>query len=239
MKTGTRGQGPGAGGSGPGRFARRALLATALLTGCAGTPPPPDWKLNAHSGLETYAKLHLEGSGKLAETNFARARAEIARTGRLDLAARAELYRCAVRAAALDYAPCAGFEALRPHAATDDLAYASFLAGDSNGLDAKALPKAYADLLAAKDEAARLAALEGIADPLSRLIGASVAFRMGQSGPAMLALATRAASDQGWRRPLLAWLEVQRQRAAQAGDAQALDTLTQRIRLVEQSMPKP
>lgn len=238
MKSGTRGQGPGARGSCPGRFARLALL-TGLLAGCAGTPPPPDWKLNAHTSLETYAKLHLEGSTKLAETNFARAQAEIARTGRLDLAARAELYRCAVRLAALDYAPCAGFEALRPHAAADDLAYARFLNGDWSGLDAKTLPKAYADLLTAKDEAARLGALEGIQDPLSRLIGAGVLFRTGQTSPAALAVAVHAASDQGWRRPLLAWLEVQRQRAEAAGDIQAVDTLRQRIRLVEQSLPKP
>lgn len=216
-----------------------ALLGTVLLTGCAGTPPPPDWKLNAHSGLETYAKLHLEGSGKLAEVNFDRARSEIARTGRLDLAARAELYRCAVRLAALDFAPCAAFEALRPHTAAADAAYARFLAGDWSGLDAKTLPKAYAELLSAKDEAARAAALEGIKDPLSRLIGAGTLLRMSQASPAVTALATRTASEQGWRRSLLAWLEVQRQRARASGDTQSLDLIEQRIRLVEQSLPKP
>jgi hypothetical protein len=40
------------------------------------------------------------------------------------------------------------------------------------------------------------------------------------------------ASAQGWRRPLLAWLGLQHQRALQAGDAEAAAGLQRRIDLV-------
>jgi len=39
------------------------------------------------------------------------------------------------------------------------------------------------------------------------------------------------ASDQGWRRPLLAWLGVQAQRAEAAGDAQEEQRIRRRIAL--------
>lgn len=213
-----------------------SVLITVLLAGCAGGPPPPDWKLDAHGGLENHAQRFLEGDSRLADMHFARARSEIARTGRLDLAARAELYRCGVRAAALDFSPCTAFDTLRPHATPEDLAYAAFLEGRWQDMNRKLLPAAYAGIPGAGEEAARLAALGAIQDPLSRLIAAGVLFRRGELPPAGLAEAARTSSDQGWRRPLLAWLRVLRGRAEAAGDSQALATLEQRIRLVESSL---
>jgi hypothetical protein len=41
------------------------------------------------------------------------------------------------------------------------------------------------------------------------------------------------ASSQGWRRPLLAWLGVQAQRAEQAGDAEEAARLRRRIAITE------
>lgn len=231
----------GIGNRGLGIGARRRLavpvLCAMLLAGCAGGPPPPDWKLNAHGGLEGYARDYLNGDSRLAELQFARAKAEIARTGRLDLDARAELYRCGVRAAALDFSPCTAFEALRPHATPGDGVYADFLEGRQwTELDAKALPAAYAGVAGAKDEAARHAAVQEIQDQVSRLIAAGVLFRRGELGPAGLAEAARTASDRGWRRPLLAWLKVLHSRAERAGDGQAAAIFAQRIRLVENSL---
>jgi hypothetical protein len=54
--------------------------------------------------------------------------------------------------------------------------------------------------------------------------------------PADIALAADTASNQGWRRPLLAWLGVQLKRAQIAGDASAA-VLQQRIDLVMQAKP--
>ena len=90
-----------------------AGAALGLLAGCAGGPAPPDWEIEAHGALDAYARHALEGRARLAERDFARARAALARTGRADLLARAELTRCALQVASLVFEPCAGFEALR------------------------------------------------------------------------------------------------------------------------------
>lgn len=221
-----------------GQALRRAAAACllALLTGCASGPPPADWQINAHSLLESYGKHYLDGETLLAERHFERARAEIARTGRLDLVARAELTRCAVRLAALETGPCTAFERLAAHAGEEDQAYARFLTGDWQGLDASRLPTHYRGLLAAREEPARLRALEEIKAPLPRSIAAGALFRAGGAAPEVIALATRTASDQGWRRPLLAWLEVQAKRAEAAGDQAGLELIRRRIELVQSSL---
>jgi hypothetical protein len=53
----------------------------------------------------------------------------------------------------------------------------------------------------------------------------------------VMAAAVETASAQGWRRPLLAWLTLQVQRAEASGDVEAAATLRRRITLVEQSGP--
>lgn len=212
---------------------RLALIALLALAGCAGSPPPPDWKLNTRSGLDAFEKHYLDGNGKLAELNFAKARAETARTGRPDLVARLELARCAIRAAALEFGPCAGYEALQDEAGAAEKAYAAFLAGAWQGLDTQALPKQYAALLSAGSDAK----LAGIEDPVSRLIAAGVLFRAGRIGPAGLATAVETASGQGWRRPLLAWLGVELKRAEAAADTVAAGKIRKRLELVVSGLP--
>ncbi len=216
------------------------LLAALLLTACGGAPPPPDWKLNAVSLIEHFQQSWLEGNGKSADLALEKARSEIAKTGRLDLLARLEVAACGTRSAGLDFGPCDGFARLAPDATTNDRAYARFLTGDWTGLDGKLLPAQYADLAGAKDDASANHALAGIKDPLPRLIGAALLFKTGRADPATLRLAMDTASAQGWRRPLLAWLEVELRRARGAGDNQAADQLQRRIDLIlEKSPPRP
>ena len=98
------------------------LAAAALFAGCAGGPPPSDWQLNARGALAQYQRSYFAGDTQLADREFAQARAEIARTGRVDLLARAELVRCAIRTASLEFDDCPGFEALRADAGTQEIA---------------------------------------------------------------------------------------------------------------------
>lgn len=210
---------------------RLALLALLALAACAGSPPPPDWKMNAQSGLEGFAKHYLDGNARLAEMNFAKARAEAARTGRPDLIARVELARCGVRAAALEFDDCPGYQVLSDSAAPAEQAYAQFLAGTWQGLDGKVLPAQYAGVVKTGDAAG----LATIKDPASRLIAAGVLFRAGRLAPEGIAAAIDTASEQGWRRPLLAWLGVELKRAEAAGDQAAMARIRQRIDLVAAS----
>lgn len=215
---------------------RLPLFALLTLAACAGSPPPPDWKMNAQSALENFEKHYLDGNAKLAERDFARARAEAARTGRADLIARVELARCGVRAAALEFDDCPGYLALKDGAAAAERNYADFLAGNWQGLDAKLLPPQYGAAMKAGGEAN----LAGIADPTSRLIAAGVLFKTGRITPAGIAVAVDTASEWGWRRPLLAWLGVELKRAGAAGDQAAMARIQRRIDLVSASVwPSP
>jgi hypothetical protein len=176
------------------------------LVACAGGPQPLDWQLNAAQAMQAYDRLYLAGQTQAAEREFQEARMQLSRTGRADLIARAELRRCAVRAASLEFDACSGFEALRDAAGPEQVAYADYLLG-------KASHKA-------GDE------------PLSRLVAAAVELRKGSISPATISTAVETASAQGWRRPLLAWLGVQLKRAEAAGDGEAAARIRRRIDLV-------
>lgn len=208
------------------------LGVAALLAACAGAPAPPDWQANAQQALRNFSVAYYAGDTRLAAQEFARARAEIASTGRPDLLARAELARCAARVASLEFDACAGFEALAADAGAEERAYAAFLAGRWQGLDASLLPAQHRALIAG---AADAGALAGIADPMSRLVAAGVLFRLGRLAPAGITAAAETASAKGWRRPLLAWLGVQAARADAAGDADAAARIRRRIELVTSS----
>ncbi|MCW5659130.1 MAG: hypothetical protein KIT60_15620 [Burkholderiaceae bacterium] len=206
-------------------------LATVLsIAACSSTPPQPDWKINAQSALERGSGAWLEGRTSIAEREFAVARQAIAGTGRLDLLARAELTRCAAQVASLQFEPCAAFEALRADAAPAERAYAAYLAGRAGAAEAALLPEHHRAVAAAANPES---ALQGIKDPLARQIAAGVLLQANRANPAVIATAIDNASAQGWRRPLLAWLKLQAQRAQAAGDAAALDALRRRIALVE------
>ncbi|KAB8061805.1 hypothetical protein GCN75_23455, partial [Janthinobacterium violaceinigrum] len=60
--------------------------------------------------------------------------------------------------------------------------------------------------------------------------------RASRATPELLDTAVATASDQGWRRPLLAWLGVQRLRAEQAGDTQTAQRIARRMAVVEQPL---
>lgn len=208
-------------------------VAAWLLAACASAPPPPDWQLNAHGALQRAVQAHLQGNDRVATLEYDRARSEIAATGRPELMARAELLRCAAQATALQFEPCPGFERLRADAAPAERAYADHLLGRLDAARVPLLPPAQ-QRLTQGDAAARLAALQATADPLSRLLGAAVALRDGQASAAVLELAVDTASAQGWRRPLLAWLRLSQRTAESAGRADEAARLGRRIDLVMQ-----
>lgn len=184
------------------------FLPVAFLVACGSGPVPPDWESNAYGALNAFQQLYLRGDSRGAEAEFKRARAELSSTGNAALVARAELVRCAMRTASLEFDNCPEFEKLRADAGTEEQAYADFLLG--------------------KNER------KGTDDPISRLVDLGVQFKAGRATPESIASAVNISSAQGWRRPLLAWLGVQEKRAESAGDAAALESIRRRIALVSE-----
>lgn len=215
------------------RMATCALLAACVLhAGCAGSPPVPDWQLDARDASERAQRAYLSGDPRVEAAEWARARTAVARTGQLGLAARLALMPCAAQVASLVFEDCPGFKALAADAAPAEQAYAAHLAGQATAAQADLLPPAQRGVAAG---AAGPQALEAIAEPLSRLVAAGVLMRRGQASPAVVAVAVETASAQGWRRPLLAWLQVQALQFDAAGAREDAERTRRRMALVLQA----
>jgi hypothetical protein len=208
----------------------------ALLAACAGSSTPTEWQLNSKAAIDRSVAAYLSGDTALADRQFEIGRSEVARTGRVDLLARLELIRCAARVASLVFEACEGFEQLRLQAGAPERAYADFLAARVRAQDIGLLPpvqQAVAESVASSAKSP--GAMPSIRDPFSRLVAVAVLFESGRADPAAIELAVDTASEQGWRRPLLAWLNVQALRAQKAGATDEAERLHKRIGLVQDS----
>ena len=209
-----------------------AISAAACLAACGNAPVQPDWLVNSYGALGDFAKAYLAGNSKIADIELARARREIGSTGRPDLLARAGLVRCAERVASLELDDCAATATAGAEVAAPERAYADYLGARWQSLDAARvalLPEQHRSILASRDDGARRATLAAMPDPLARLIAAGALFQQGQLSPAGVEIAVNTASEQGWRRPLLAWLGVQLKLADAAGDAAGKARIQRRI----------
>lgn len=247
------GQGTGTGHAGGSAAGQRktalafALALCALLAGCSSQPPVPDWQINAYSAAQRAVQSYLSGESRTARREFDQARNEIARTGSPALAARLELLRCAAQVGSTVVAPCALFDALRQDAAAPELAYDRYLQGQVQPADVALLPLAQQGVAAAllagggagTSAAAAEAALNKVDDPLSQLVAAGVLLRTGQASPAVVATALAVSSRQGWRRPLMAWLGLQAERAEAAGDVPEAARLRRRMDLAGRGVAAP
>ena len=201
------------------------LVSMLLLAACGGGPVTPDWQVNSLASLRNFEAAYFAGNARVAEAEFARARADLASTGRADLVARAELVRCAAQVASLAFDDCPGFKSLAADAGAAERAYAAYLAGEWQGLDANALPPQHRAVVTGAGPTLP-------EDPFARLVAAGALLRAGRISPPGIAAATQAASANGWRRPLLAWLGVQEKRAADSGDAATAAAVRRRMDLV-------
>jgi hypothetical protein len=201
-----------------------AFLALALLAACASKPLPPDWQSDAKGALDASVEDYLKGHTAAAGAEFRSARTATTSTGRPDYVAQVELVRCAAHVASLDFDDCPGYAALAQEATPEQRTYADYLYGRWQGLSTALLPEQHRPVVATGQVA-------GVADPLARLVAAGAAFKAGRITPDGITQAIDTASNQGWRRPLLAWLGVQAQRAEAAGDAQEVQRIRRRIAL--------
>ena len=205
-----------------------AIALAVLLAACGSKPRQPDWLVNADGAQDRYERAFLSGRDRVAASEFARFRSEVASTAQPGLVARAELTRCALQVASLDFAPCTGFEALRADAPEAERAYADFLAGRLDPGQARLLPEEYRGVGAGQGGAGALRAIKA---PLSRVIAGGVLLRTGKADPDVLQLAVDTASEQGWRRAVMAWLGAQAMRAEQAGAVEEASRLRRRMQL--------
>ena len=210
-----------------------------LLAACGSQPPAPDWKLGAEAASRRATEAYLRGEQRVAELQWQKAREEVRSTADIPTAARLELMRCAAQVAGFDWSACSAYEALAHDAGEQQQAYARYLQAELRVEDVALLPPAQqplARLLASADGplagASARAAIEAIADPLSRLVALAVALRSGVDCPTLLEPALDTASQQGWRRPLMAWLLLQRDMASGGMDQPTAGKAAMRLQLL-------
>jgi predicted small lipoprotein YifL len=217
-----------------------ALAGLVLLAACgSGGPPPPDWKTDSADLVARYQKHALLGENALAERYFQQAITATGGAGRVAETAHLWLVRCSIRRAMLIDDACteyADLARIAPDAA--DQAYYRFVTLHWEGLDASLLPRQHQDLLRAA-AGKRPEALAGIDDPLARLLDASLLVMRQEADATTLAIATETASSQGWRRPLLTFLMLQKKQAVAEGNTAEQARLERRIQLVEKSLFPP
>ena len=216
---------------------RTAAAATLclLLAACSSQPPAPAWQMDSHGASQRALEAYLSGNQRVATLEWQHARQAIARTGQPARMARLELLQCAAQTASAMPWDCPRFEALRTDAAGPERAYAAYLAGQTlDPMQAALLPPAQQALALATTDAAAAAHVLQLSDPLARLVAAGVLLRRSQASPAVVQAAVDTASQKGWRRPLLAWLGVQRQWAEQGGQPDVAARIRRRMDLVEQ-----
>lgn len=214
-----------------------AFSGLVLLTACGSSgPPPPDWKTDSFDLIERYQKYALQGENTLAERYFQQAVAATGGAGRVTETARLWLVRCATRRAMLIDDACSEYaDMARFVSSPTDQAYYRFITLRWDGLDAGLLPSQHRELVRA-DPDRRHEISSRAADPLARLLGASLLVMRQEARASTLDMAVETASERGWRQPLLTYLKLQQSQAAALGNDAELTRLTQRIELVERSV---
>ncbi|MEJ6020955.1 hypothetical protein [Ramlibacter sp. PS4R-6] len=202
------------------------LSIAALLAGCGttGTGTAPGGRGSGGDPLQRYSNAYLKGDARTEAMELERARTEPGVTP--VVAARIEVTRCALQVASLVFEACQGFDRLRRDAAPADRAYADYVAGRVTPADVPLVPEQHRAIAAGREDAGTL---QAIRDPASRLVAAGVLLRTGRATPQVVQVAVDTASQQGWRRALLAWLNVQAQRADRAGHRDEAERIRRRI----------
>jgi hypothetical protein len=212
------------------------LVLVLIMAGC-GSRPVPVWIAAGHQQLETFKNDFLTGRPPLiTEAHFRKAVEEIKKGGDLDLLGKAWLTRMALQVAVLEeiaegeYGKIA---AALPVPANRN--FHLFLTGKSGMADDALLPEQYRPFLKALqngDAAGVLRRIMEIDDPLSRLIAAGLVVRSGPENESLLQAAVETASQNGWKRALIAWLERLRRFHEKSGEVAQAAMVRQRIDLI-------
>ncbi|MHB8910873.1 MAG: hypothetical protein ACYDAA_18515 [Syntrophales bacterium] len=213
------------------------LLLVSLIAGCSSKPAPA-WIAAGHQQIEAFKRDFLTGqSPQITELHFRKATEEIKKSGDLDLLGKAWLTRMALQAAVLEEVAEGEYgkiEAAAPSAANRN--YYLFLTGKPGMVDDALLPAQYRPFLKALqsgDAAAMAGRIAEIDDPLSRLIAAGLAMRSGPANEPLLQAAIETASQNGWKRALIAWLERLSGFYERSGEAAKAATVRQRLDLIK------
>jgi len=212
------------------------LFLLLVIAGCSSKPAPV-WIDAGYQQLETFKRDFLTGRPPLVtELHFKMATEEIKKSGDLDLLGKAWLTRMALQVAVLEEIADGEYEkiaAALPVPANRN--FYLFLTGKSGMVDDALLPAQYRPFLKALqngDTVVIVRRITEINDPLSRLIAAGLVVRSGPENGPLFQVAVETASQNGWKRTLIAWLERLRLYHEKSGEVAKAATVRQRLDLI-------
>jgi alkylhydroperoxidase/carboxymuconolactone decarboxylase family protein YurZ len=181
-----------------------------LLVGCGTSKPVPEWKDASFNKLDSYKKSYLSGKERIAKAYFNKAVDEIKSSGDLEILARAYLTKYACQVAVLeefDDREYLKIDAVEP--VLQNKNFYSFLEGAFDNVDENQLPEQYVGFLRAfkngkKDEIAH--EISKMDNSLSKLIAIGLLAKKNTADEIELNLAIDIASQNGWKKALLAYL---------------------------------
>ena len=181
-----------------------------LLVGCGSSKPVPEWKDASFNLLDNYKKSYLSGKERIAEAYFNKAVDEIKSSGDLDILGRAYLTKYACQVAVLEAFDDKEFlriDAVEPILQNKN--FYSFLKGAFDSVDENQLPEQYVGFLRAfkggnKEEITH--EISNMDNALSKLIAIGLLVQKNKADETELALAIDIASQNGWKKALLAYL---------------------------------
>jgi hypothetical protein len=207
-----------------------------FIVGCA-SKPVPEWTTASYNQLESYKKNFLQGRERLAEINFRKTIEEMKSGGDLMSLQTAYLTQYALQTAVLgsfddrEYLRLSAVETNRAN-----VHFHSLLKGAFDRVDEDSLPPQYRSFLRAcrSGKQAEIAqAIAGIEDPFSRIIASGLAVQTRRYDEAILNMAVRTASEQGWKRALLIYLEKLHDDYKGKNELDKAEATRQRINLLQ------
>jgi hypothetical protein len=210
------------------KFVLIALLIFICACG-ATTSQIPEWKDTASRQLDSYKKSFLTGKEGAADVYFNRTKNAIASSNNLNLLAKAYLTKYALHTAVLEDFDGSDFIRInRLHPVAANFAYYNFLKGKFSAPEDNLLPAQYLSLIKParnKDLTKGLQEILSIDDPLSRLIACGVWVKYLPYDENILQLAINTSAEQGWKKPLWAYLtQLQKYYLSRGETAKAADT---------------
>jgi hypothetical protein len=192
---------------------RKILFILLLVFFCAcgsSSNQIPQWKDTASTQLENYKKNFLMDKEDATEPHFAKAKKAVTGSNDLNLLAIAYLTKYALHTAALeDFDDSEFIRINKLHPIASNSAYYNFLKGNFTVVEDSLLPSNYSGFIKIarnKDLAKAVQEIPSIDNPLSRLIACGIWVKYLPYDENILQIAVNTAADNGWKRPLWAYL---------------------------------
>ena len=214
-----------------------SVIILILLICACGSKEIPEWKDTSSKQLESYKHYFLTNKESTSEPHFVKAKKAIARSNDLNLLGTAYLTRYALHISVLEDFDDTDF--LRINKIQPDVknySYYNFIKGNFPAADNSLLPAHYSKLLKPaqnKDLAAAVREINNIDDPLSRLVACGVWVKYLPYDENILQIAINTAADNGWGKPLFAYLSKLQQYYLDHNETFKAESIKERLDLLK------